>query len=272
MTNATARSAVLVAPLAAGAALAAALGACHHRGAAKPTRTAAAETIDAGTEEPPDAEPTSVVDASPPPTMTFAPAPWPSGQKIRIWRRVRLADVPGSNPISSEFELALDVTDSSDAATVAIGDDCTAVLGNGSARVTGECGGTAADVGYKLDLAAQLLAVAHGTSTVGDAAPGFARPLVALFHLQDAGAIVTARLAHADANGAVYDVHVELDGLLLRGGLHLTGAADGQLTVDAQARTMSGTLRATGVTVDGYPMAGYSSSGSLELAFGIGPP
>jgi hypothetical protein len=253
------------------------LGACHpgRRHAVGATSSAAAPT-DAATvaATTPDAEapaPPPLADAAPPPTLTFAPTPWPVGQKVRMWRRVRLADVPGSDPITSEYELAFAVTAADDSATVAIGDDCEGVVGQGAARVTGDCGGNGADVGYKLDTAAQLLSVARGTVTVGDTAPGFARPLISLFRLQDAGATITSRLERVDAHGAVYAVHVELDGLLLRSGLHLTGSADGELTVDPQARTMTATLRAPQVTIEGYPQAGYPSSGSLELSFSVAP-
>ena len=267
MTRTTALCAVTATVIASAAA-----GACSwfHRTPKQP----APATIDAGVAPAPDAEapPPPIPDAAPPATMTFAPSPWPVGQKVRVWRRVRLADVPGSDPISSEWELPLSVTASDSAATVAIGDDCQAVIGGGGARVTGDCGGTGADILYKLDTVAQLLAIAHGTVTVGDAAPGLARPLVALFHLQDAGAIVTARVVEAGASGATYAVHVELDGLLLRSGLHLTGVADGELTIDAQGRTISGALRAPRVTIEGYPMAGYPSTGSLELSLSIAPP
>jgi hypothetical protein len=255
--------------------LASALAACHpgRRHVLGHGETAAAIDAAPAVAVAPDAQeaPPPPADAAPPATLTFAPSPWPAGQTIRMWRRVRLADVPGSDPITSEYEVVLAVTASDDSATVAIGDDCNAVIGRGAARVTGDCAGNAADVGYKLDTAAQLLAVPQGTATVGDVAPGFARPIVSLFRLQDAGALVTARLARVDASGAVYAVHVELDGLLLRSGLHLTGVADGELTVDAQARTMAATLRAPRVTIDGYPQAGYPSPGSFEMAFTIGP-
>jgi hypothetical protein len=86
--------------------------------------------------------------------------------------------------------------------------------------------------------------------------------------MQDAGAIVGARLAAA-GDGATYAVHVELDGTMLRPGLHVLGALDGELHVDAHATAMTGTLRSDRVTITGYPQADFTAKGALELDFGI---
>jgi hypothetical protein len=106
---------------------------------------------------------------------------------------------------------------------------------------------------------------------VGDQCGGLARPLTALFRLQETGAMMTAHLARTDATGAVYAVHADLDGNMLRPGLHVTAALDGEIHLDAHGTGMTGTLTAPKVTIQGYPMSDYTSKGTLEMAFGIEP-
>jgi hypothetical protein len=244
------------------------LASCHR---APKTETPKPQVPDAGVADasPPDAE---VPDAAPPPTITFAPAPWSVGQQVRVWHRATLSGVPGSADITSQDELTFTVTGPDfGGVTATIGTDCTASIARGTAKVRGDCGGDATGVAYKLDLAAQLLAVPRGTMAVGDACTGFGRPLVGLFRLQDAGAIVTSHLAAADDHGATYAVHAELDGLMLRPGLHVQGELDGEIHVDAGATAMTGTLRADRVMMSGYPQADFSAKGALELDFGVAP-
>lgn len=243
------------------------LAGCHRAPKAEAPKPA---VPDAGI---PDAAVPDAMPDAPPPRITFAPAPWTKGQEVRVWHKTVLSHVPGSADVTSEDTLTFTVTSGDGAlgTDVTIADDCHATIARGTAKVTGDCGGGAPDVAYKLDLAAQLLAVPRGTMAVGDACTGFGRPLVGLFRLQDAGAIVRARLAAADDAGATYALHADLDGLMLRPGMRVLGGVDGELHVDAAARAMTGTLRSDRIVVSGYPQADFSAKGTLEMSFGIEP-
>ena len=244
------------------------LAGCHRAPKAETPKPAVPDAGVADAEVP-DAE---VPDAAPPPTITFQPAPWSTGQQIRVWHRATLSHIPGGADITAQDELTFTVTGPDDGGvTATIGTDCQATIARGTAKVIGDCNGDATDVAYKLDLAAQLLSVPRGTMAVGDACTGFGRPLVGLFRLQDAGAIVTAHLAAADAQGATYAVHAELDGTMLRPGLRVQGGLDGEIHVDAGATAMTGTLRAEKVLFSGYPQSDFSAKGALELDFGVAP-
>lgn len=260
------------------AALAAALGcgSCGGRRSILGTHASAAPAaVDAGmvaTAAPPDAEPPDAAPPPPPATLTFAPAAWAKGRTIKLWRRATLSKVSGSQDLVDQYELTFTVDDVDAAGThVKVADDCHAILTRGTAKVTGECGGHASDVAYRLDLVAQLLAIPHGTITVGDLANGFTRPLVALFRLQDAGALMTSHAIGADAAGVTYAIHTDLEGTLLRPGLRVVGKLDGTIHVDAAVTAITGTMSAPKVAITGYPIADYTSKGALELSFGIEP-
>jgi hypothetical protein len=244
--------------------------ACHRGGGAeKPTPPPPPDAA------PPDAEEAAVTvpDAAPPAppaSITFAPTPWSAGTKVRAWRRTALVDDRGHASGESRDEIAFTVVASDEGGVIVqVGDDCTAEIARGTAKVTGDCQGGAADVAYKLDLVAQLLAAPRGTMRAGDRCEGLPRPLVALFRLQDAGAIVSARLADATDAAATYALHAELDGTLLKRGLHVAATLDGELQVDVHQTTMSGALRSARARISGWPVDDYHSTGALELSFGI---
>ena len=248
--------------------VAVALASCH-RGSK--TETPKPQVPDAGVADAEVPVPDAPPDA-PPPRITFEPQPWRPGQTIRLWRKTTLSHVPGSEDLVDKYELAMKVDSAdSNSTSVTIADDCKAVLARGTAKVSGECSGHANDVAYKLDLAAQLLAIPRGTVVAGTSANTCARPLVALFKLQDAGAIITAHLATASDDRAAYAMHAEIDGTMLRPGLHVLGKLDGAMNVDAHVTSITGSMSAPKVVISGYPMADYTSKGALELAFGIEP-
>ncbi|HTJ44505.1 MAG TPA: hypothetical protein VL463_20515 [Kofleriaceae bacterium] len=244
------------------------IAACH-RGSK--TETPKPQVPDAGVADAEVPVPDAPPDA-PPARITFEPQPWKPGQTIKLWRKTTLSHVSGSEDLVDKYELSMKVDSAdSNSTSVTIADDCKAVLARGTAKVSGECSGHANDVAYKLDLAAQLLAIPRGTVVAGTGANVFARPFVALFKLQDAGAIITAHLATATDQQAEYAMHAEIDGTMLRPGLHVLGKLDGTVRVDAHVTTISGSISAPKVVISGYPMADYTSKGALELAFGIEP-
>ncbi len=233
-----------------------------------PDAAVAAAPPDA-TEIPPDAAPPDAMPAS----ITFDRAPWQPGQVVKVWRKTTLTDSRGSATVDDGFALSITVASVSGGDVIgSTGPDCVVRFGGGTVKVTGACEGNDTDVAYKLDLFAQLLAVPRGTARAGDRADGFVRPLAALFRLQDANATLASHLATVDGHGvAIYGVHADVDGTMLKSGLHVTASLDGEIHVDAHATTMTGTLGPAKARITGWPIADYHSTGTLQMSFGIEP-
>jgi len=257
-------------------AIAAIAAACHSRkiltGKHDTARTPDAARAEAA---PPDAE-EAPADArppdGPPPTITFDHAPWQPGDKVKIWRKSVLVDAKGSASADDGYALSLDVASVSGGDVIAsAGRDCIVRVGGGTAKVTGACEGNDFDIAYKLDIAGQLLAIPRGTATVGERTAAFGRPIVALFKLQDANAVITAYLADVTDRGAVYAVHLEVEGTMIKHGLRVTSSLDGTIEIDPHGTRMVGRFGPSRATINGGPIADYRSKGTLELSFGIEP-
>jgi len=224
---------------------------------------------DAAPEEPP---PLVAPDAAPPASLAFDPEPWAPGTVVKIRRASSLVDSKGGASADDGFGLQLTVASTAGADVVgSTGPDCIARLGGGTAKITGACQGNDADVAYKLDIIGQVLAVPRGTVTVGDRTDAFARPLVALFKLQDAGALVNARVADIHDQTVVYAVHIEVEGTMIKHGMQLVSSLDGTIEVDAKLQHMIGHFGPARATISGGPMTDYHSKGTLTLDFSIAP-
>jgi hypothetical protein len=244
------------------------LGAKHEHAATTPDAgVTATATPDAEEAAPPPAAP----DAAPA-TITFDRAAWQPGDKVKIWRKAVLVDAKGSASADDGFGLTLDVASVTGTDVIAnAGHDCVVRIGGGTAKVTGACEGNDFDYAYKLDIIGQLLAIPRDTVTVGDRTAAFNRPIVALFKLQDANAVMTAYLASVTDRGAIYAAHLEVEGTMIKHGLRVTSSLDGTIEIDPHATRMVGRFGPSKATINGGPITDYHSKGTLELSFGIEP-